>query len=58
MRRVVGARRGQIIAQFMIEAALLTLAALLLALCLIAVAVVGMRSQGVASVVASTLSES
>jgi putative ABC transport system permease protein len=57
MRRVVGARRGQIIAQFMIEAALLTLTALLSALCLIAVAVAGMRSPGVTSVVTSTLAE-
>jgi putative ABC transport system permease protein len=55
MRRVVGASRGQIIVQFMIEAVLLTIAALIAALFLITVAVVSMCSPGVAAVVGSTL---
>jgi putative ABC transport system permease protein len=55
MRRIVGARRGQIIAQYMMEATLLTLTAFLSALFLIAITVVSMRSPGIVSVVGSTV---
>ncbi len=53
MRRVVGARSGQIMIQFLIEAALVTLVALSLALTLVVVGLFGARIEGINAVVGS-----
>jgi putative ABC transport system permease protein len=56
MRRAMGARRGQIILQFMLEAALLSLTALLLAFALIVAGVTLSRIPGAATILGNALS--
>jgi putative ABC transport system permease protein len=55
MRRAMGARRVQIIVQFMMEAALLSIAALGFALVIIAIGLVALPTPDVAAVVANVL---